>query len=324
MAFFDLPLAELRSYAPTVTEPGDFDAFWKSTLDESRSAGGDPVFEEIDNRLTLVRTFDVTFSGYAGQPVKAWLTVPANADGPLPAVVQYQGYNGGRGVPHQNLLWANAGYAHFMMDTRGQGSGWSLGATADPEGSTPQQAGFMTKGILDPATYFYRRVYTDAVRAVDAARTSPWVDAARVSVTGGSQGGGISIAVSGLVGDLTAAMPDVPFLCNFERAVGMTDKDPYSEISRYLTVHRFDEAAAYRTLSYFDGVSFARRATAPGLFSTALMDEICPPSTVFAAYNAWAHEDKDIKVYRFNGHEGGSFDHLDEQLGWLRERVPRG
>ena len=57
----------------------------------------------------------------------------------------------------------------------------------------------MTQGILDPATYYYRRVFTDAVRAVEAARTLDAVDAARVGVAGGSQGGGISLAVAGLV-----------------------------------------------------------------------------------------------------------------------------
>jgi cephalosporin-C deacetylase len=116
-------------------------------------------------------------------------------------------------------------------------------------------------------------------------------------------------------------MPDVPFLCHFERAVGLTDTDPYAEIVRYLTVHRHKEPTVRSTLSYFDGVAFARRATAPALFSTALMDQICPPSTVFAAYNAWAGPDKDIRVYTFNGHEGGSFDQNNEHLFWLRDRI---
>ena len=57
------------------------------------------------------------------------------------------------------------------MDTRGQGSAWSKGDTPDPEsdGGNPQYPGFMTRGVLDPKTYYYRRVFTDAVRAVEAA-----------------------------------------------------------------------------------------------------------------------------------------------------------
>jgi cephalosporin-C deacetylase len=321
VAFFDLSLDELRAYRPEISEPADFDEFWTDTLKQARAFDLDAVFEPVDNGLSLVRSFDVTFRGYGGHPIKGWLTLPAAADGPLPTVVQYIGYNGGRGVPHQHLLWAAAGYAHLVMDTRGQGSGWVRGDTPDPEGSAPHVAGYMTMGVEDPATYFYRRVYTDAVRAVEAARSHPLVDANRVAVHGGSQGGGISIAVAGLVPDLAAALPDVPFLCHFERAVGLTDSDPYGEIARYLMIHRTKEARVRATLSYFDGVNLARRATAPALFSTALMDEVCPPSTVFAAYNAWAPADKDIKVYTFNGHEGGALDHNVEHLAWLRDRI---
>ena len=71
-------------------------------------------------------------------------------------------------------------------------------------------------------------------------------------------------------------------------------------------------------MSYFDGAVLARRASAPALFSVALMDQICPPSTVFAAYNAYAGR-KDIRVYPFNDHEGGQFHQQREQLTWLRD-----
>ena len=48
----------------------------------------------------------------------------------------------------------------------------------------------------------------------------------------------------------------------------------------------------------------ARRATAPAWFSAALMDEICKPSTVFGAFNAYGGP-KTIDVFPFNNHEGG-------------------
>jgi len=321
VAFFDLPLESLRDYRPEVSEPADFDEFWASTLKEARAFDLDPVFEPVDTPLTMVRSYDVTFRGFGGHPIKAWLTVPRFGDGPFPIVVQYQGYNGGRGLPEQQIGWPNVGVAHLMMDTRGQGSGWLIGHTADPVGSGPQHAGFMTRGITDPSTYYYRRVYTDAVRAIETARVAPGADGTRVAVGGGSQGGGITIAAAGLVGGLVGALPDVPFLCHFGRAIGFTDSDPYAEIARYLTVHRREEEQVYQTLSYFDGVNLARRATAPALFSTALMDQICPPSTVFAAYNAWGSADKDIRVYTFNGHEGGSYDQSVEHARWLQSRV---
>ena len=235
--------------------------------------------------------------------------------------MEYNGYGGGRGLPHERLQWAASGHAYFFMDTRGQGSAWGTGgSTPDPHGAGASFPGFMTRGIDDPADYYYRRVYTDAVLAIDAVRSLDVVDAARVAVTGGSQGGGIAIAAAGLAEGLVGAMPDVPFLSHFERAVGLTDRDPYNEIVRYLAVHRDAADTVFSTLAYFDGIHFAKRATAPSLVSVALMDPICPPSTVYAAAN---HHGAGAEVveYAFNEHEGGQGLHWQRQAAWLAARL---
>ncbi|WP_406369551.1 acetylxylan esterase [Streptomyces sp. NBC_00647] len=321
MALFDLPLDELRTYRSSSTEPEDFDAFWGKTLQEAREHDLSARFVPFEIPLKTVAVHDVTFAGFGGHPVKGWLTVPAWANSPLPTVVEFIGYGGGRGLPHTHLLWASAGFAHFVMDTRGQASTWGGGDTPDPVGSAPAFPGFMTRGIEDPENYYYRRLFTDAVRAVEAARSHPLVDSARVAALGGSQGGGITIAVGGLVPDLAAIAPDVPFLCDFPRAMTITDRAPYREIGNYLKTHRGRTEQALRTLSYFDGVHFAARGRAPALFSAALEDQTCPPSTVFAAFNAWAHEEKQIEVYDFNDHEGGGPYQQAEQLRWLPARL---
>ncbi|WP_415953290.1 acetylxylan esterase [Streptomyces sp. KLOTTS4A1] len=325
MALFDLPLDQLRSYRPSLPEPADFDAFWAKTLAETREHELAAQFEPVDTGLSGVRVLDVTFAGFGGHPVKGWLILPAGAGEPLPVVVEYIGYGGGRGLPHMHLLWAAAGFAHFVMDSRGQGSGgWAEGETVDPVGSGPAYPGYMTRGIEDPHGYYYRRLMTDAVRAVEAARAHPLVDASRTAVTGVSQGGGLSLAVGGLVPGLVAVAPDVPFLCDFPRAVTLTDQMPYREIGGYLQARRADPDEVLHTLAYFDAVHFAARATAPALFSTALEDQICPPSTVFAAFNAYRHEDKSIEVYDFNGHEGGGPYQQAVQLRWLPRRLRAG
>jgi cephalosporin-C deacetylase len=305
--FTDLPEPALREYRSTQTDPDDFDEFWATTLAETRAHPLDLRVDRVDTGLTTVDVYDVTFAGWAGQPVRAWLRVPAAAEGPLPAVVQFVGYGGGRGAAVENLFWSSAGFAHLQMDTRGQGSGWSLGATPDPDGSGPAHPGVMTRGIDSRETYYYRRVFADAVRAVEAARELDVVDASRVSVVGGSQGGGIALAVAGLVPDLAAVAAYVPFLCDFRRATVITDADPYKEIGRYLAVHRHRASSVHDVLAYFDGVNFARRATAPALFTTALMDPTCPPSTVFGAFHAYAGA-ADVTVWPYNGHEGGGFE----------------
>jgi cephalosporin-C deacetylase len=325
MALFDKPLDELRAYAPAREEQGDFNAFWADTLASTRAHALDAQFTPVDSGLRMLDVFDVTYNGYGGQAVKGWLILPAACEQPLPVVVEYIGYGGGRGLPIDWLLYASAGYAHFVMDTRGQGSAWSKGDTPDPEsdGANPQFPGFMTRGVFDPKTYYYRRVFTDALRAVEAAMGHPAVDEMRVAVTGGSQGGGIALAVAGLApavldDAVKVAMPDVPFLCHYRRATEIVDTHPYQEIVRFCKVHRDKVDTVFRTLSYFDGVNFAARASAQALFSVAMMDDICPPSTVFAAYNHYQGP-KDIRVWPFNNHEGGQTFQNVAKLQFLRD-----
>jgi len=318
---FDLPLDQLQAYLPPRNEPSDFDAFWANTLEEAASFDLNPQFVPVVTGLPLLEHFDVTYNGYGGQPIKGWLILPRERSSRMPCVVEFIGYGGGRGLPHDWLLWANAGYAHFVMDTRGQGSAWRPGDTPDlePEGSNPQFPGFMTRGILKPETYYYRRVFTDAVRAVQAASSHPEVDPERIAVLGGSQGGGIALAVSGLVPKLSAVLPDVPFLCHYRRATEIVDTSPYNEISRYCKTHRDKVETVFATLAYFDGMNFAVRAKAPALFSVGLMDDICPPSTVYAAYNHYAAP-KQIMVWEYNNHEGGEGFQSAARLKFLRER----
>lgn len=317
MPVIDLPEDELRSYLGRTTPPPDLDTFWYETLDAARLKQQPPDVRKIDNGLRVVETYDVTLSGYDGDEIRAWYHRPAGSDEDLPVVVRYQGYGGGRGLAHQLSPWSLAGYACLEVDVRGQGSEWRPGHTADPHGSAPSHPGFLTRGLPDPRTYYYRRVYTDAVLALDALQWLPGIDHTRIAVTGTSQGGGISLAVAGLVPGISAVMADVPFLSDFRRAVEITPRPPYTELRGYLAVHRDLAEEVFRCLSYFDVSVLVRSATAPALFSVAFMDTICPPSTVYAAYNAYPAP-KRIIDYPFNDHEGGQVYHEVEQLRWLQ------
>ena len=122
MPRFDLTSAELHDYRPDVAEPADFDAFWASTLAEHLPAA-EPVLIPVEGPLRLVEAYDVTFAGFDGHPIKGWLMLPKDAPGPLPGVVSYVGYGGGRGLPHEHLAWAASGYASAcLFSTRWFGS----------------------------------------------------------------------------------------------------------------------------------------------------------------------------------------------------------
>jgi cephalosporin-C deacetylase len=200
MAYFDLPLEELKRYLPDRLEQPDFDLFWQNSLAQARSSPLSARYEKVDFNLTMIDTYDVTFNGFDGQPIKAWFQHPKHASTPSGCIIEFIGYGGGRGYPTDWLFWPNLGFAHFVMDTRGQGSGWRRGDTPDEsfEPTGPHIPGFMTLGVLNPYNYYYRRVFVDAVRAIEAACLHPMVDTTRLAATGGSQGGGIALAAAGL------------------------------------------------------------------------------------------------------------------------------
>jgi cephalosporin-C deacetylase len=154
MPLTDLTLEELQAYVPALETPVDLREFWERTLAESTKGPIDVQAERVSTHLMTVEHHDVSFSGYDGARIRAWLTRPTGVDADLPLVVEFQGYNGGRGLPVERLTWASAGYAHLFVDTRGQGGTWGGGGhTPDPVGSDPSAPGFLTRGILDPQTY---------------------------------------------------------------------------------------------------------------------------------------------------------------------------
>src|SRR6185437_2464132 len=106
----DLSLPELREYRPEVAEPADFDEFWAGELAVARAQPGEASFVPAAGEVRHAQVFDVTFPGYGGQPVRAWLLVPRQL-APRPAmVVEYVGYGGGRGTPFDWLTWSCAGH----------------------------------------------------------------------------------------------------------------------------------------------------------------------------------------------------------------------
>jgi cephalosporin-C deacetylase len=324
MPWFDLPLEEMRQYRTSAQEPPDLDDWWQARLSEARAAAAPPrVTPYLPEVYGDISAFDVEFSGAGGDPIRGWYLRPrGRADADLPTVVRFVGYGGGRGLPADHALLPAVGFALFVMDVRGQGGRWTIGATGDT-GHWPEYSAVMTRGIARPDEYYFGRLYVDAVRAVEAVRELPGVDAARIAVSGGSQGGGLALATAALLGPaIKVCHADVPFLCDIGRAVTLSPRMPYAEVAEFLAQHIDMVPAALNTLRYVDCALLARRITADCLLSAGLMDETCPPSTVFAAYNE-IHAPKDIAVFEFGAHSVPPA-HVERQLRHLRERLLHG
>lgn len=316
MPTLDWPLERLMEYQPPLTRERDFEPFWNEALAELDGVPVTGTLERLDYPCDYVEAYLLRYPTCGGQTVTAWFLLPApllRRERQIPAIVAFHGYGQSRGRVTEHLHWVLQGYAVLAMDTRGQ-------AGDTPDLSVPaggQMTGRMTQGIHDPRSYYYRGVYQDALRAVQWVRTHPAVDPLRVMATGTSQGGGLTLAVAALDSKLAAAMPDVPYLCHFRRAVDVHTAGPYGELIEYMKRRPEHVPVVFRTLSYFDNVNLAGRIRCPVLCSVALIDTICPPSTVFGAYS---HIDapKTMRVYPYNGHEGGGSFHTEEKYRFLR------
>ena len=319
MPWFDLSEAELRDYRTSTPEPDDLDAFWAARLAEA--AAPPTLTRHAEDAYGAVRVHDVEFSGARGDRIRGWFLQPPGV-GDAPVVVTFIGYGGGRGLPVEHLALPAVGIAAFVMDTRGQGGGWTIGATGDPgrESDGPEHPGVMTRGITSPETYYYTRLFIDAARAVEVAAGLEGVDASRLGVQGASQGGGLALAAAALRPDLVKVChADVPFLCDIQRAIGLTGEFPYREVANFLSQQVDLADRALDTLRYVDCALLARRIRATTLMSVGLMDEICPPSTVFAAYHE-IDAPKQIVVHRFGDHSVPAAHH-ERRLRHLRAEL---
>src|SRR6266849_2728335 len=142
----DMPLEDLEAYRPDLAAPRDLQGFWASTLSETALFPLDVQAERVlDTPLRAVEVYDVTFAGFGGHPVRAWYLTPRGVLERRPVIIEYLGYGGGRGLPHELLFWSASGYRHLIMDTRGQGSAWRAGDTADlGAAGYPHVPGFLT------------------------------------------------------------------------------------------------------------------------------------------------------------------------------------
>lgn len=318
MPAFDLPLEQLRAYRPPLTREPGFREFWSETLAAAAKVPLTPELSPVDYPVDGLRVYHATYAGWDAARISGWYLVP-EAAGAHPTLVVYHGYSGSKGAIYDLLGLAGQGYAVLAVDVRGQN-----GDTPDPtDYPSGHFMGWMSQGVLDPARYYYRGVFVDCVRALDFVTSQPEVDSDRIGVTGISQGGGLTLAVAGLDRRPKVAIADVPFLCHYRRAVDITEQRPYAEIIEFCRSHPGAEERVFRTLSFFDAMNLAPDIACPTLVSVGLLDQTCPPSTVFAAYNhlgsatPTGEATKGIEIYPYGIHAVHA-DQWEKKLHWAR------
>ena len=316
---FDLSWDALQSYQGCNPKPADFDQFWDNSLKEMQAL--DPEVELIPApfQTSFAECYDLFFTGVGGARVHAKLLKPVNASKPHPAVLMFHGYTGDAGNWSEKLGYVAAGYTVAALDCRGQG-----GLSEDVGGvKGTTMRGQIIRGLDGPPEQLlFRQIFLDTAQLAQIVMAMPDVDAERVGVTGGSQGGGLTLACASLVPAIKLAAPVYPFLSDYKRVWQMDlAKDAYFELQDYF--RKFDprherEDEIFTKLGYIDIQHLAPRIKAKILLIVGLMDTVCPPSTQFAAYNKIQSE-KDLCVYPDFGHEclPGATDTIYEYLGDL-------
>ncbi len=305
MPLIDLPLEQLKTYQGTNPRPADFDRYWDESLAELAAIDPEIELKSADFQSSFADCFHLRFTGTAGARVSAKYLRPKRTNGPGPCVLKFHGFTGHCGEWTHHLSLVAEGCCVAALDCRGQG-----GASQD-HGTlrTSPPNGHLTRGLLDPnpKNLLFRHLYLDTAMLARVVSSFPEVDKDRLAATGGSQGGGLTLACAALVPEIRKAAPTFPFLCDWKRVWSMDlAKDAYSEIRDFF--RRFDprherEEEIWERLGYIDVAHLATRIKARVLIAVGLMDAICPPSTQFAAYNRISSP-KEMVIYPDFGHEG--------------------
>lgn len=299
----DMKPAQLKEYTGSTPRPADFDAYWERALKEMRAV--DPQVELIPAAFQspAADCFDMYFTGTKGARIYAKLLIPKNRTAPGPAVLRFHGYCGSSGDWSQYLVYAASGFVVAAMDVRGQG-----GKSEDVGGvKGTTQNGSIIRGLSDHEdNLLFRQNFLDTALLAKIVMDMDLVDETRVGAFGGSQGGGLTLACAALEPRIKRIAPRVPFLCDYKRVWEMDlAKNAYGELKDYF--RKFDprhehEDEIFTRLGYIDVQFLAPRIKADTIFFTGLMDEVCPPSTQFAAYNKMTCNKK-MYIYSDFAHE---------------------
>lgn len=283
---------EPEKIQPSTTLPDDFQAFWEKAKQELAKVEMKPVMKLMPERCTdKVDVYHVGISNIKGK-IYGILCLP-KAQGKYPAILQVPG--AGIRPYFGDVAGAEQGFITFQIGIHG------IPVNLDPGVYTDLAAGaldgYPTFNMDDKDFYYYKRVYLGCVRAVDFIESLDYFDGKTIGVTGGSQGGALSIITAGLdsrIDYLAAFYPALSDLTGYlnERAGGWP----------HLFKNGFtNKPEKVETSKYFDVVNFARFVKVPGWYSWGYNDNVCPPTSMHAAYNVIPGK-KELHVFQETQH----------------------
>ncbi len=303
MPQLDLPLKELKKYRGISPKPNDIDKYWEDALKLLDTFPWDVHLKKSAFEAPYADCYDLTFTGVEGTRIYAKYVKPSADTKMNPAIIKFHGYHGNSGDWSESLQFAAAGFSYSAMDCRGQG-----GKSQDKlELYGHTFSGQIIRGLEDGKDKLaFRNIYLDTVQLTRIIMAMPEVDENNIAVTGWSQGGGLTLACASLEPRIKYVAPVYPFLSDYKRVWEMDlALDAYADIRDYF--RRYDplhkrEDYVFNTLGYIDIKNLTHRIKGKVLMAITLMDNICPPSTQFAAYNNIKSE-KDNLIYHDYGHE---------------------
>ncbi|CAM3809193.1 alpha/beta fold hydrolase [Cohnella lubricantis] len=313
MNYLERRANDLRQYRPDTTAPSDLDAFWERTLKEASARPLAASRKQVDGLSPYTAVHKVTYQGFDDTPIHGWYLLPTFAgERKLPCAVIFHGYSGGKGNPEQHAHWLLQGYAVLAIDVRGQG-GETGNLLSQSFGMTK---GWLSQGLLDPDSHYYRAITVDALKAVEWAAQQPEIDPHRIVTAGGSQGGGLALMTAALSDLPWRTVADIPNMCHMDFGI-LNSTGSLTEAAEFVSRFPEHQEQVLKTLSYFDLLNLCERIRKPVFVSVGLKDTVCMPETIFAVYNRISAP-KRLQVYPFNGHFT-SGDHFAKVAAFLRE-----
>ena len=300
---------DLQKFVSQVTRPDDFEEFWAGVMAEASHV-------PLEARLTPqpmrsnenVKVAQATYHSLDGLEIAAWYCVPAQGEGPFPAIIQFPGY---KSEPPLNRDWAAKGVITLTVAVRGK--------LRSNSKFNPGYPGLLTHGIESRETYSYRGVISDCARAVDFLLSRSEVDTQRIFAFGSSQGGGLTLITTALRPEIKGGVSGYPFLCCFPESMAMFRSYPYDELNCYARAYPERVPQMLETLRYFDAVNFVGWIDRPMVVGIALDDEVCPPETSFAAYAGLAGP-KELWLFPNSGH-GNAHEYPAKEAEWLERQI---